>query len=263
MTKRFFPHLAVLLGLLQLSQAQTHELTFKAGQAFHNSSHAPLNSRYTDSKSVDKGFGADLGYGHYFKNDNYVRLSGSYVTTSSVRKGSGGWGNIYNEWNYEEKEQRFGGNIELGRRLSYKFIDFLAGVGVGYSVSPSYQATDHYITRQMPGNSNSLAESYNKTVTTMPGANEVALYLNTSLYFKICKPLYLGIEVGNGFNYRKQKGDQVLETTQSVQSGMAYVDRKQIPLDESRFTMQVFRTRFAVRYVFGLKKAANVPEQTS
>lgn len=249
--------LTVLLGLVyHLSRAQSHELVFKAGPASYNSSHGPLDSRIENSKSVDKGFSIDLGYGHYFANNNYFRLSGTYSATSFETKGSSNWGSVYNEWDNKLKVQSIGGNLEFGKRLSYKFIDFLAGLGAGYYVSPDYKGDEYSVSRAMPGNPNSIADNETRTVKAYPGIQVAALYLNTSLYFKIWKPLYLGVEVGNGFSFSKQKGDYTIETTRVQSSGSTYVDREQHAVDESHFTTRFFDTKLAVRYVFGAQKTA-------
>lgn len=256
MKKHLSYSLTVLLGLsYQLSRAQSHELVFKAGPASYNSSRALLNSRFENSKSVDKGFGLDLGYGHYFANDNYLRLSGSYSATSFDRKGSGNWGSVYNEWRNELKVQSFGGNLEFGKRQSYKFIDFLAGLGAGYYAYPSYKSHDVTITRPAPGNPNTFSDSETRAVETSPGIQVMALSLNTSLYFRVWKPLYLGVEVGNGFSFSKQKGDRTTETTQTLGNGSVYTERQQQAIDESHFTTQFFNTKLAIRYVFGMQKS--------
>lgn len=263
MKTQLFYILSILFGFgYQLSRAQSHELVFKAGAASYNSSRALLNSRFENSKSVDKGFGIDLGYGHYFTNDNYLRLSGSYSATSFDTKGSGTWGNVYNEWRTQLNVQSFGGNLEFGKRLSYKFIDFLAGLGAGYNVYPDYKGEERSVTRAMPGNPNTFSDSEIRTVKAYPAIHVAALYLNTSLYFKIWKPLYLGVEVGNGFNFSKQKGGLITETTQVQGNGAVYEDSQRQAIDESRFTTRFFNTKLAVRYVFGAHKTAAVSAPT-
>lgn len=263
MKKHLSYSLTVLLSLsYHLSRAQSHELVFKAGPASYNSSHMLFNSRFENSKSVDKGFGIDLGYGHYFTNDNYLRLSGSYSATSFESKGSSTWGSVYNEWDNKLKVQSIGGNLEFGKRLSYKFIDFLAGLGAGYHISPSYKGDEYSVSRAMAGNPNSFADNETRTVKTNPAIQVAALYLNTSLYFKIWKPLYLGVEVGNGFNFSKQKGDYTMETTRVQANGSTSVDWQQQAVDESHFTTRFFNTKLAIRYVFGAQKTAAVSGPT-
>lgn len=249
-------NLAVLLGLCcHLSRAQSHELVFKAGPASYNSSRALLDSRFENSRSVDKGFGLDLGYGYYFANDNYLRLSGSYSATSFERKGSSNLGNVYNEWRNELKVQSFGANLEFGKRLSYKFIDFLAGLGAGYYAYPSYKSHDVTINRPAPGNPNAFSDSESRAESTIPGMQVMALSLNTSLYFRVWKPLYLGVEVGNGFSFSKQKGDRITETTQTLGNGSVYSQQDKQSIDESHFNSRFFNTKLAIRYVFGMQKS--------
>ena len=249
-------NLAVLLALCyHLSRAQSHELVFKAAPASYNSSNALLNSRFENSKSVDKGFGLDLGYGYYFANDNYLRLSGSYSATSFERKGTSNWGSVYSEWRNEQNIQSFGANLEFGKRLSYKFIDFLAGLGAGYYAYPSYKSHDVTISRPAPGNPNSVSNSETRAESSSPGIQVMSLSLNTSLYFRVWKPLYLGVEVGNGFSFSKQKGDRITETTQVLGNGSVYSQREQQAIDESHFTTRFFNTKLAVRYVFGMQKS--------
>lgn len=263
MKKHLSYSLTVLLGLgYHLSRAQSHELVFKAGPASYSSRHGLLDPRVGNSKSVDKGFGIDLGYGHYFTNNNYLRLSGSYSATRFESKGTSTWGSGYNEWDNKLKVQSIGGNLEFGKRLSYKFIDFLAGLGAGYYVSPSYKGDEYSVSRAMPGSPNSSADNETRTVRTNPGIQVASLYLNTSLYFKIWKPLYLGVEVGNGFSFSKQKGDYTMETTRVQTNGSTSVDWEQQALDESYFTTRFFNTKLAVRYVFGAQKTAAVSGPT-
>ncbi|MCZ8284479.1 MAG: hypothetical protein O9353_03400 [Bacteroidia bacterium] len=97
---------------------------------------------------------------------------------------------------------------------------------------------------------------------TNPGIQVAALYLNTSLYFKIWKPLYLGVEVGNGFSFSKQKGDYTMETTRVQANGSTYLDWQQQAVDKSHFTTRFFNTKLAVRYVFGAQKTAVVSAPT-
>lgn len=263
MKKQLFYTLSILLGFgYQLSQAQVHELTFKTGQAFRNSSRQPVDSRATSSKSGSKGFGADLGYGHYFKNDNYIRLSGSYSTVSYFSTSTYTSGSLQSEWRYDEKMESFGANAEFGKRLNYKFIDFLAGVGAGFYTSPSHKTNNYTTQRQTPSYPGQLTESTGSMITNVPGATGGLVYLNTSLYFKIYKPLYVGVEVGNGFSFSRQKGSQTSESVETYSNGMNYIVTEQRHIDETRFALQLFRTQLAIRYFFGVRKTVSVLEQT-
>jgi len=262
MKKQFLYTLTVLLGCgYQISQAQTHELVFKTGQAFKSTTREPVDSRQTYSKSGRKGFGFDLGYGYYFKNDNYLRLCGSYSATSYFSKSSNDAGMFGTEMNYNEKSESYGLNLEFGKRLHYKFIDFLAGVGTGFYKTPSHQANEnYYFVQQTPSYPGQLAQGESHIVTTVPGAMGAQLYLNTALYFKIWKPFYIGVEVSNGFSYSKQKGYQIAESAGTYPNGLPYTVTSKKYVEETQFGLQLFRTQLALRYFFGRGNTVQVPE---
>jgi hypothetical protein len=263
MKKQLVQPLAILFAFVyQLSQAQTHEILFKTGQAFKSTSKEPVDPRQTNSKTGRQGFGFDFGYGYYFKNDHYLRLCGSYSSTAYFSKSSNDAG-IYNrEMSYKEKSESYGAHLEFGKRLHYKFIDFLAGVGAGFYNAPSHKADEYYyFTQETPIYPGQLMQSESRTVTTVPGAMGANLYLNTALYFKIWKPLYIGVEVSNGIAYSKQKGNQLDETLNTYSNGPSYSATSRKYVEETQVGLQLFRTQLALRYFFGAKKTALVPEQ--
>jgi hypothetical protein len=263
MKKHFFQFLPILFVFVyHLSSAQTHEILFKTGQAFKTTNREPLDSRLSNSKSGRSGFGFEPGYGYYFQSDYYVRLGGSYSVTSYYNRSSNDGGIFHREIRYNGKSESYGAYAEFGKRLHYKFIDFLAGIDAGFYKSPSHREEEHmYYAQQNPDYPGQVLNTESHSTTTFPGTTGLNLCLNTALYVKLYKPLYLGVEVSNGLTYSKQKGDRVTETSQMYSNGASYGGAILTYVEETQVGLQFFRTQLGIRYFFGTKNTAPIPGQ--
>ena len=249
--------IAFSIGYTFTVMSQSNDITFKIGQVFNNSNKTDTpGSISTTSVTVNRGISMELGYRFYFKNDNFIKLFCGYGISNNTGKTTTIRGFTEMDDNSNEKIKNYNVNFEFGKRLNYKFIDFLAGVGTGFYNTPSHKAYDNLKSTQTPTVPNQLDEGH--SVTSVPGNIGVNLYLNISLYFKMYKPLYIGIEVTNGFNYNKQKGTQTDEQSETHIGGAVYTSSTQKDINSSQFSMQLLRTQLGIRYFFSIAKKPEI-----
>jgi hypothetical protein len=135
--------------------------------------------------------------------------------------------------------------------IKYKFINFLAGGSFYYGYQPPYTWHEYYNGTGQPGG------AYSQTNFTGYHLNSLGFYINTSVYFRIYKLLYAGMDMTNGFLVTEWAGHET--STVSFYSGNGTLQSTSVANVNQYHDVEIVKSLlnvdFGLRFFFDTKKS--------
>lgn len=193
-------------------------------------------------------YGLDISYCRIFKNDYYAKIRYGIEYYNDIDPSKIASASSLYEYNNTYKYLNHKIEIEGGRKLTFKFIDFLIGGGLYYKICPPTTQTFNRDEYSLTDNSYMGTQTY---IFENPYSHYIGIYLNTSLYLKLYKVLYFGIEINNGLTYGMMKGES--KTTWNLYDSNHLLEKQEIHEDNEnikQFAHELFNLNFGLRVVF-------------
>lgn len=152
--------------------------------------------------------------------------------------------------NYTERIMLHAIDASVLKIIKYKFINFMAGGTFYYGYQPAYINSEYY---------NGQLNGGHAIVNYIgPRFQSWGFYINTSLYFRIYKFLYAGMDITNGFLVYKWIGNATTTTSTYSSNGVLQsppdraLDRwNELGVEKSLLNMDI-----GLRFFFDTKKSS-------